>query len=244
MFLACLTSEQNAFSASMPTTDISKLATCNTCHFLEDFRYDNTKILLNIDTEVQSNYWTANIYFKAHNGTYKRVPQTANQFNDGDNAGITLYYTSPDANATTAFKPGFRMLTGDPMRRTSEGLGKNMQQCYRCYTQPNWGGSPYPPCMDPKYDTDYFPRQPCPGGIRSNIIFPQCWDGENLDSPDHRAHVTHSVKGPVAFPVVNVTCPASHPVHVPQLMYEVSKTEISLGHTKVLTLIFTYADDI
>ncbi|OAL53827.1 hypothetical protein IQ07DRAFT_501979 [Pyrenochaeta sp. DS3sAY3a] len=195
----------NAFAPSMPSTDISKLATCNTCHFLEDF----------------SNYWTANIYFRARNGTYKRVPQIANQFNDGDNAGITLYYTSPDAKATTAFQPGFRMLTGDPMRRTSEGFDKNMQQCYRCYTAPNWGGSPYPPCMDPKYDTDHFPQQPCAGGIRSNIIFPQCWDGKSLDSPDHRAHVVHPVSGPAAFPVVNITCPASHPVHVPQLMYEV-----------------------
>jgi len=37
----------------------------------------------------------------------------ANQFNGGDNAGITLYYTSPGPNVTTAFKPGFRMLTGD-----------------------------------------------------------------------------------------------------------------------------------
>lgn len=52
-----------------------------------------------------SNYWTANLYFKARNGTYKRVPQMANQFNDGDNAGITIYYTSPAVNATTAFKP-------------------------------------------------------------------------------------------------------------------------------------------
>ena len=48
------------------------------------------------------------IYFKARNGTYKRI-----QFNDGDNAGITLYYTSPGPNVTIAFKPGFRMLTGD-----------------------------------------------------------------------------------------------------------------------------------
>jgi hypothetical protein len=47
-----------------------------------------------------------------------------------------------------------------------------MQQCYRCYTADNWGGSMYPPCMDPKLDTDYFPTQPCVGGIRSNIIFP------------------------------------------------------------------------
>jgi hypothetical protein len=60
---------------------------------------------------ISSNYWTANLYFKARNGTYKRVPQIANQFNDGDNAGITLYYTSPGPNVTTAFKPvGFPYL--------------------------------------------------------------------------------------------------------------------------------------
>jgi hypothetical protein len=73
----------------MPYTDIAKLATCTTCHFDEDF----------------SNYWTANLYFRARNGSYKRVPQIANQFNDGDNAGITLYYTSPKPRGTTAFVP-------------------------------------------------------------------------------------------------------------------------------------------
>jgi hypothetical protein len=73
----------------MPVADISKTATCTTCHFDQDF----------------SNYWTANIYFRARNGSYKRVPQIANQFNDGDNAGITLYYTSSAPNATTAFRP-------------------------------------------------------------------------------------------------------------------------------------------
>lgn len=64
------------------------------------------------------------------------------------------------------------MLTGDAMRRTSENLGKNMQQCYRCFTAPNFGGSMYSPCFDPKWDTDHLPQQPCAGGIRSNIIFP------------------------------------------------------------------------
>ena len=80
---------QNAFNASMPLKDISQLASCTTCHFTQDL----------------SNYWTANLYFRARNGTYRRVPQMANQFNDGDEGGITLYYTSPGPNATTAFKP-------------------------------------------------------------------------------------------------------------------------------------------
>ncbi|KAK1752274.1 hypothetical protein QBC47DRAFT_454347 [Echria macrotheca] len=195
----------NAFAATMPETDISKLATCTTCHFTQDL----------------SNYWTANLYFKARNGSFKRVPQIANQFNDGDNAGITIYYTSPGPGLTTAFKPGFRMLTGDASRRTSLNLGKNTQQCYRCFAQDNFGGSPYSPCMDPVYDTDHLPDQPCAGGIRSNIIFPICWDGKNLDSPNHQDHVAHPVGGPPSFSIVSGKCPASHPVKIPQVMLEV-----------------------
>ena len=54
----------NAFNASMPSTDISELATCTTCGPADDF----------------SNYWTANLYFKARNGTYKRIPQRPNRY--------------------------------------------------------------------------------------------------------------------------------------------------------------------
>lgn len=49
----------NAFNVTMPTDDVSKYADCTTCSFADDF----------------SNYWTANLYFKARNGSYKRVPQ-------------------------------------------------------------------------------------------------------------------------------------------------------------------------
>jgi hypothetical protein len=73
----------------MPTDDISTHSTCTTCSFNQDF----------------SNYWTANLYFKARNGTYKRVPQIPNQAVSGNNGGITVYYTSPGAKQTTAFKP-------------------------------------------------------------------------------------------------------------------------------------------
>jgi hypothetical protein len=64
------------------------------------------------------------------------------------------------------------MLTGDSTQRKSDNLGKNTQQCYRCFTAENFGGSMYSPCMDPELDSDHLPTRPCPGGIRSNIIFP------------------------------------------------------------------------
>lgn len=79
----------------MPSTDISKLATCTTCGPADDL----------------SNYWTANVYFKARNGTFKRVPQVPNRllFNDKfttqTKGGIVVYYIAPKKNTVTAFKP-------------------------------------------------------------------------------------------------------------------------------------------
>ncbi|GIJ32721.1 DUF1996 domain-containing protein [Micromonospora sediminimaris] len=50
----------------------------------------------------------------------------------------------------------------------------------------------------------------CPAGtmLESYLDFPQCWNGRDLDSPDHKSHLTYPV---------NQACPASHPVHVPKL---------------------------
>jgi hypothetical protein len=49
----------------------------------------------------------------------------------------------------------------------------------------------------------------CPGeSLHLNIVFPSCWDGRHLDSPDHKSHMAYMWKG---------KCPASHPVPVPAL---------------------------
>jgi hypothetical protein len=49
----------------------------------------------------------------------------------------------------------------------------------------------------------------------------RCWDGVNLDSPNHRDHVAHTIGGPPSFSRVTGTCPPSHPVKIPQVMLEV-----------------------
>lgn len=64
------------------------------------------------------------------------------------------------------------MFSGDAMRQKSAGLGRNMQSCYRCFPGPNFQGNTQSPCMDPKIDSEDFPKTPCPGGIRSSVIFP------------------------------------------------------------------------
>jgi hypothetical protein len=49
-------------------------------------------------------------------------------------------------------------------------------------------------------------------GLRLLVTFPDCWDGERLDSADHAAHVAYSSAG---------RCPSTHPVSVPQLQFAV-----------------------
>ena len=63
----------------------------------------------------------------------------------------------------------------------------------------------------------------CPDGrpLRVAISFPDCWDGENLDSPDHVTHVARSGDG---------ACPASHPVVVPQLLLTITYPVTGGGH--------------
>ncbi|TGJ84868.1 hypothetical protein E0Z10_g3936 [Xylaria hypoxylon] len=180
----------NSFQASMnPSSyDLVTESTCTSCTFSEDF----------------SNYWAV-MYFRARNGTYKRVPQFANV---GLRAvgGITVYYIPPYDGKTnvTAFKEGFRMLVGDAALQTSEGMQR--QLCHRCYTTADNAG------------VAGISAEPCPGGIRTTITFPTCWDGKNVDSPDHNSHVAYPKSG--TFESVG-ECPSTHPVRLPQLMYEV-----------------------
>jgi len=187
----------NSFNATMDpaTHDLVRDSTCTSCTFSEDF----------------SNYWTAVMYYQARNGSYKRVRQFPN---DGlrTDGGITVYYIPPYDGKTkvTAFKPNFRMLAGDPML-TSAG-GQQRQLCHRCLGAGGGGA----PCTG--RDTQTLPPQACPGGIRTTITFPTCWDGKNIDSPDHRSHITYPKTG--TFESTGV-CPDSHPVRLPQVMYEV-----------------------
>lgn len=50
----------------------------------------------------------------------------------------------------------------------------------------------------------------CPPGsmLESYLDFPQCWNGVDLDSPNHKSHMAYPVNG---------DCPSTHPVPVPKL---------------------------
>ena len=70
------------------------------------------------------------------------------------------------------------------------------------------------------------PHRPHPGlrrratGCIMMLDFPQCWDGVNLDSANHKSHLAYPTGG---------GCPASHPVAIPVITYNVY-TEVPPGH--------------
>jgi hypothetical protein len=191
----------NSFNASMDpkTHDLPTASTCTSCTFSEDF----------------SNYWTAVLYFRARNGTFKRVPQSVSEGLKGI-GGITVYYIPSSNNQTTvtAFKPGFRMLVGDAALNSP---GAERKVCHRC--MPASGDNSNINCGSP--DAQTLPRSFCVGGIRSIITFPTCWDGINLDSPDHKSHLAYAIGSASNDVGPTGSCPASHPVVIPQVMYEV-----------------------
>ena len=61
---------------------------------------------------------------------------------------------------------------------------------------------------------DFFPHN-CPNGMRAQVFFPSCWDGVNIDSADHKSHMSYPAD------VYNSgKCPSSHPVHLVSIFYE------------------------
>lgn len=67
----------------------------------------------------------------------------------------------------------------------------------------------------------------CPPGrnLRLEVVFPDCWNGTDTDSDDHRSHMSRSVGG---------LCPDTHPVPVPELMLAYTYPISGPGHELLL----------
>jgi hypothetical protein len=94
-----------------------------------------------------------------------------------------------------AFPQGFKLIAGNSKATAPQGL---MVTAWNC--GPIAGIRPtstIPTCPDAA-------RQ----GLALHVQFPNCWDGVNLDSPDHQSHMAYSVRG---------SCPADLPVAMPAI---------------------------
>lgn len=103
---------------------------------------------------------------------------------------------------------GLAMIAGNPTRTTPRANAEAFD--YR------WT------CQGPKQTfTSSIPTD-CPVGsyVEAESFYPQCWDGKNLDSPDHKSHMSYSVSvrnegDPRGWS--HAECPPTHPVVLPSI---------------------------
>lgn len=157
-------------------------------------------------------YWMPVLYVKG-----KRVPV----------GHTTAYYakgrknSSAQRTAIKAWPQGFRMIAD--LKNATESISGYPHAGWMCgSTQVKWG---YNSSLK---DIIYH----CPYALQVRIVFPDCWDGVNLDTVkpdgtsainpvtkqaypnDHRSHV--------AYAPSSGDCPKNHPVGTPRLDYKVT----------------------
>ena len=128
---------------------------------------------------------------------------------------ILVYYKNdiiPFGNVQP-YPAGLRMVSGD-MRATEPQNGMD----WGCYTP-----------SGQELRSKSIPAD-CPvnGIVEATINFPMCWNGKDLDSPDHKSHMATRVWNNVKR--VN-ECPASHPVLLPSLTEKVQYRVTEAGST-------------
>jgi Domain of unknown function (DUF1996) len=143
----------------------------------------------NMGSSDHSAYWIPSLYKKNADGSFTLV-KDPNQL-------MFVYYRRPGGSRgpkVQPFPPGLAMVGGNARATSPQSLGVVNFDCS--------GGQEYP-----------SPPQ-CPGGssagLAAEVVFPSCWDGTQLDSPDHMSNMAYANPDTGA-------CPADHPVSLPEV---------------------------
>lgn len=124
---------------------------------------------------------------------------------------VTAYYRpgpGVDPADVQPYPPGLQLLAGDPVATEPQ---PTTRVAWTCGTGAEREAVP-PVCPDGR-------------DLRLLVTFPDCWDGRQLATPDHRSHASYSSGG---------ACPATHAVPVPQLTVAVAYPISGDGHDLAL----------
>lgn len=144
-----------------------------------------------------SAYWVPSLYRRLPGGKLQEVRLSS------DDQYLSAYYRRTGGSTgdkVKPFPPGLRMIAGNAFARKPQST---LDVAWRC--NGGQGGA-------------FVATIPnCSGGslLQAFVFFPDCWDGVNLDSADHRSHMTVSEWA-------HGRCPKTHPVKLPQLTLELS----------------------
>ncbi|PPQ99226.1 hypothetical protein CVT24_009245 [Panaeolus cyanescens] len=164
---------------------------------------------------------------------YFRDPQTL-KYEAVPNGNLLVYYLNRGSadvanggSGLKAFPPGLVMMSGNPNRRTKKypyvsGVGFAGTQEELKERAIEWTCLRYINSTASGYDSTTsigakgFPSTNCEVGVNLRIHMPACWDGVNLDSPDHMSHVAYLSQ------LDNGDCPSTHPVTFMKMSYEIT----------------------
>ncbi|EAS31001.3 WSC domain-containing protein [Coccidioides immitis RS] len=167
----------------------------------------------------KSAYWTPSLYFIHANGEAELVKQVG---------GMLVYYL-PRGENVEAFPRGFRMVAGDTYQRNftlpvpdppkstwskDDKTQFALSQKALGFNCLNYNADAEPALMRHSFPERTLLDSQCTHGVRMELVFPSCWNGKDLDSPDHRSHV--------AYPdlVDGGSCPEGHERRLVTLFYE------------------------
>ncbi|KAI1799599.1 WSC-domain-containing protein [Daldinia bambusicola] len=155
----------------------------------------------------KSIYWTPQLYYQHANGSFEEVP----------NGGTVVYYLGRGENRSNIepFPPGFRMVSGDPYLRSNDTTtftydGGIDDRRRLVSDRVSFA------CLDSSGtipEQNYLFRTDCDNGLRAQIQFPSCWNGEDYQMD--QSHVAY-MSG-----IDNGVCPPSHPRQLVHLFFEV-----------------------
>jgi len=175
-------------------------------------------------TVDKSNYWIPRLFYH---------DKAANTFTNVGNGGLLAYYMQRhnDNEPIVAFPAGFRMVAGNPMKRSNkypeasndvrasplwdtltfaqrqEALAQQAIT-WTCFTANGLVGN------DDNGQKGKFPKGAACTSFRSELFFPSCWNGRDLDTPDHKSHVAYPDR------TDNGVCPPGFPKRLPSLFFE------------------------
>jgi hypothetical protein len=117
----------------------------------------------------------------------------------GDQVKQRVYFRANNLLAGTVVQtipPDLRVIAGNAQAASPSDNPQLGKELYFGCSDNSTGKMPAPPA--------------CPTGILTvHIGFPNCWNGRDLDSPDHQSHMTYPADG---------LCPSTHPVPLPRVI--------------------------
>jgi Domain of unknown function (DUF1996) len=117
--------------------------------------------------------------------------------------GATVYYRRLTTAPVRAFPPGLRIVAGDSHAVAPQSLDVTYWDCGLVKTTLYGSRDRLAPDA-----SSNIPACPPKTTLQLHVNFPNCWNGRQLDSTDHKSHMAYSVAG---------RCPRTHPVALPAI---------------------------